>query len=77
MGETAGSTRREMRSAASPFPQRVASGTGSPATIAKMLDFAVLHEVRPVIEKFKFEQVNEALDHLRSGKARYRIVLER
>jgi uncharacterized zinc-type alcohol dehydrogenase-like protein len=59
--------------------QKSVSGSpvGSPATIAKMLDFAVRHEVRPVIEKFKLEQVNEALEHLRNGKARYRIVLER
>ena len=59
--------------------QKSVSGSpvGSPATIARMLDFAVRHDVRPVIEKFKFSQVNEALAHLRSGKARYRIVLER
>lgn len=59
--------------------QRSISGSpvGSPGTIATMLDFAVRHDVKPVIEKFKFAQVNEALDHLRSGKARYRIVLER
>lgn len=53
------------------------SPVGSPSTITAMLDFAVLHDVKPVIEKFKFEQVNEAMDHLRSGKAKYRIVLER
>jgi len=52
------------------------SPVGSPSTIVKMLDFAVRHDVKPVIEKFKFAQVNEALDHLRSGKAKYRIVLQ-
>ena len=59
--------------------QRSISGSpvGSPATIAAMLDFANLHGVKPVIEKFRFDQVNEAMDHLRSGKAKYRIVLER
>jgi uncharacterized zinc-type alcohol dehydrogenase-like protein len=58
--------------------QRSVSGSpvGSPSTIARMLDFAKQHEVRPLIETFKFEQVNEALDRLRSGQARYRIVLE-
>jgi len=58
--------------------QRSISGSpvGSPATIAAMLDFANQHDVQPVIEKFKFEQVNEALDHLRNGKAKYRIVLQ-
>jgi len=52
------------------------SPVGSPSTIIKMLDFAVRHDVRPVIEKFKFAEVNDALDHLRNGKAKYRIVLE-
>ncbi|MCC5450136.1 MULTISPECIES: NAD(P)-dependent alcohol dehydrogenase [Gammaproteobacteria] len=59
--------------------QRSVSGSpvGSPATIAKMLDFAVQHDIKPVVETFKFSQINEALAHLESGKARYRIVLER
>ena len=57
--------------------QRSISGSpvGSPGTIAKMLDFTNLHGIKPVIEKFKFEDVNKALDRLRSGDARYRIVL--
>ncbi|MDP2713661.1 NAD(P)-dependent alcohol dehydrogenase [Rheinheimera sp.] len=59
--------------------QRSVSGSpvGSPATIAKMLEFAVQHNIKPVVEMFKFAQINEALAHLKSGKARYRIVLER
>jgi uncharacterized zinc-type alcohol dehydrogenase-like protein len=59
--------------------QRSVSGSpvGSPATIATMLDFAARHSVKPVIETFRFDQVNEALARLRSGKARYRIVLSR
>ncbi len=57
--------------------QRQISGSpvGSPATIAKMIEFAALHHIEPVTEHFKFDQVNEALAHLESGKARYRIVL--
>jgi uncharacterized zinc-type alcohol dehydrogenase-like protein len=51
------------------------SPVGSPATIAKMLEFAVRHEVKPVIETFAMSQVNEAMEHLNSGKAHYRIVL--
>ena len=59
--------------------QRSVSGSpvGSPATIATMLDFAARHGIKPVIETFRFDQVNEALDRLRSGKTRYRIVLSR
>ncbi len=52
-----------------------ASPVGSPANIAKMLDFAVRHGIKPVIETFPMEKVNDAIERLRSGKARYRIVL--
>lgn len=59
--------------------QKQVSGSpvGSPATIAQMLEFAVTHDIKPQIEVFKMSDVNNALDHLKSGKARYRIVLER
>jgi uncharacterized zinc-type alcohol dehydrogenase-like protein len=59
--------------------QRSVSGSpvGSPGTIAAMLDFAARHDIKPVIETYSFEQVNEALERLRSGEARYRIVLSR
>ncbi|MHB1331716.1 MAG: NADPH-dependent aldehyde reductase Ahr [Sulfuriferula sp.] len=59
--------------------QRSISGSpvGSPLTIAKMLDFAKRHHVKPVIEKYSFDNINEAIKHLRSGKAHYRIVLHR
>jgi uncharacterized zinc-type alcohol dehydrogenase-like protein len=51
------------------------SPIGSPATIAQMLDFAKLHNIKPVTETFAFSQVNQAIDHLRNGNARYRVVL--
>jgi uncharacterized zinc-type alcohol dehydrogenase-like protein len=54
-----------------------ASPVGSPANIARMLDFAARHDIKPVIEKFRMDQVNQALARLRSGRARYRIVLSR
>ncbi|MFC4993503.1 NADPH-dependent aldehyde reductase Ahr [Rubritalea tangerina] len=59
--------------------QRQISGSpvGSPATIAKMLDFAKLHGIEPVVEEFAMHDVNAALDHLREGKAHYRIVLKK
>lgn len=57
--------------------QRSISGSpvGSPANIARMLEFASRHDIRPVTESFSFTRVNEALERLRSGQARYRIVL--
>ena len=59
--------------------QRSVSGSpvGSPANIARMLEFAVRHNIKPVVEHFRFDQVNEAMDKLRNGDVRYRIVLSR
>lgn len=58
--------------------QKSISGSplGSPLTTSKMLDFCARHDIAPVIEKFPLSKVNDALEHLRAGKARYRIVLE-
>ena len=52
------------------------SPTGSPSTIAAMLEFCARHKIAPQVEVFPMAKVNEALDHLRSGKARYRVVLK-
>lgn len=51
------------------------SPIGGPGTIKMMLDFCNRHAIEPVIEEFPLSRVNEALSHLESGKARYRIVL--
>jgi len=58
--------------------QKSVSGSplGSPATMARMLDFCGRHGIAAVTEMFPMSRVNEALAHLESGKARYRIVLE-
>jgi uncharacterized zinc-type alcohol dehydrogenase-like protein len=57
--------------------QKSISGSplGSPATTQKMLNFAQRHSIEPVIETYPFSEVNEAIEHLHSGKPRYRIVL--
>lgn len=59
--------------------QRSISGSpvGSPAIIAEMLGFAKLHDIKPVIETFPFDEVNTAISWLRSGDAHYRVVLTR
>lgn len=51
------------------------SPTGSPATAADMLEFCARHDIAPVTEHFPMSQINDAFEHLHSGKARYRIVL--
>lgn len=52
------------------------SPTGSPIDIATMLDFAARHHIAPQVEHYPMSRVNDALDHLRAGKARYRVVLD-
>ena len=59
--------------------QRSVSGStvGSPAVMSEMLGFASRHEINPVIETFAFEDVNAAIERVRSGQAHYRVVLTR
>ncbi|MGZ0707064.1 NADPH-dependent aldehyde reductase Ahr [Coraliomargarita sp. W4R53] len=59
--------------------QRSISGSpvGSPATIEKMLEFARLHEIEPKVESYKMSEINEAIARVKSGDARYRVVLSR
>ncbi len=52
------------------------SPSGSPSTVARMLDFCARHGVKPITEEFPMSKANEALARLESGKARYRIVLK-
>ncbi len=67
--------------AVSAFPlilgQKSLSGSplGSPATVDTMLQFSARHGIAPTTESFPMSRANDALDHLRNGKARYRIVL--
>jgi len=58
--------------------QKSVSGSplGSPATTAKMLEFCARHNIEAVTEHFPLSRVNDALEHLNAGKARYRIVLK-
>jgi uncharacterized zinc-type alcohol dehydrogenase-like protein len=57
--------------------QKSVSGSpaGSPTAMDQMLAFSARHAIAPIVENFPMSKVNEALEHLRSGKARYRIVL--
>jgi uncharacterized zinc-type alcohol dehydrogenase-like protein len=51
------------------------SPTGSPTAIDSMLAFSARHSVAPIVEYFPMSKANDGLERLRSGKARYRIVL--
>lgn len=59
--------------------QRSISGSpvGSPAVISEMLDFAARHNIKPKIELFDMDDVNQAIERLHHGSPRYRVVLKR
>ena len=52
------------------------SPTGSPTAIYDMLEFSARHSIAPITETLPMSKVNDAFERLRSGKARYRLVLE-
>lgn len=52
------------------------SPTGGPGVVQDMLAFCARHGIAPVTEAFPLSEVNDAMAHLKAGKARYRIVLE-
>ena len=52
------------------------SPIGSPALTKTMLEFCVRHNIYPDVEEFSMEKINEAIEHLENGKARFRIVLK-
>jgi uncharacterized zinc-type alcohol dehydrogenase-like protein len=58
--------------------QKIVTGTatGSPYVVRKMVEFCARHGIETVTENYKMSEINEAFEHLESGKARYRIVLE-
>lgn len=54
----------------------VGSFFGSRADVREVLALAATHGIRPIIERFGLDAVNEAHDRLRLNKVRYRAVLE-
>ena len=52
------------------------SPTSSPASLLKMVEFCVRHNIRPQVEHLPMERVNEAIARLRKGDVRYRFVLD-
>ena len=52
------------------------SPTSSPASLLKMVDFCVRHNIRPQVEHLPINRVNEAVERLQRGDVRYRFVLD-
>ncbi len=53
----------------------VGNATGSPGGMLQMLEFAARHKIAAQTELFAMRDINAAMQHLASGKARYRVVL--
>ncbi|GFR44432.1 hypothetical protein Agub_g5671 [Astrephomene gubernaculifera] len=53
----------------------VGSIVGGRADMQEMLDFAAVHGIAPLVELWPLSKVNEAMQHVADGKARYRVVL--
>ena len=53
-----------------------ASPLGSPSSMAVMLDFAARNQIEPMVETYPMSKVNDAIEKLRSGDPRYRLVLK-
>ncbi|WP_367123423.1 NAD(P)-dependent alcohol dehydrogenase [Streptomyces phytohabitans] len=54
----------------------VSAVVGPPGVTGRLLDFAALHDVRAQVEVFPADRLDQALDHVRNGRARYRTVVE-
>lgn len=50
--------------------------TGTPFEAERTLQFSVLTGVHPQEEVFPLEQAQQAIEHLQSDKAKFRIVLD-
>jgi uncharacterized zinc-type alcohol dehydrogenase-like protein len=53
----------------------VGGRAGAPGDTAEMMQFCADKGVEPMCEDFGFDKINDAMDRLRHGKPRYRIVL--
>ncbi len=53
----------------------VGGRAGSPSDTQAMLEFCAAHEIAPMCEQFAMADINQALQHVREGKARYRAVV--
>ena len=52
------------------------SATGNPSELRTLMKFAARAKVAPVTELYPMSKINDALRHVREGKARYRVVLK-
>ena len=53
----------------------VGGRAGSPSDTQEMLTFCAKHDIAPMCEQFAMTDINQAVQHVRDGKARYRAVV--
>jgi len=53
----------------------VGSAVGSTATMHEMLKLCAHHNVKPILQTFSFDKINEAIEAVAKGDIRYRAVL--
>ena len=54
----------------------LASPLGGPSSMEVMLDFAARNQIEPMVEIYPMDKVNDAMEILKSGEPRYRLVLK-
>lgn len=52
------------------------SPVGSPLATRQMLEFCGRHQIAPLVEQMPLSEVNDALEKLKNGSPRYRLVLK-
>ncbi|WP_337026360.1 NADPH-dependent aldehyde reductase Ahr [Pantoea eucrina] len=52
------------------------SSTGSPGQLRTLMRLAARTDIAPQVEEFPMSKINDALEHVRAGKANYRVVLK-
>jgi len=58
------------------YERSVSGGrAGAPSDTAAMMEFCANQGVAPMCEQFEMKDINRAVQHVRDGKARYRVVL--
>ncbi|MEM1170281.1 MAG: hypothetical protein AAGJ08_14685 [Cyanobacteria bacterium P01_H01_bin.35] len=59
------------------FDQKAVVGSvvGGRRFMTEILEFAAIHQIKPMIETMPISQINDAMDKVSANKARYRILL--
>jgi len=53
----------------------VGSAAGNSSTMREMLKLCAQHKVKPILQTFSFDKINEAMEMVAKGDIRYRAVL--